>query len=191
MWARSLSHWTTKEDPKKLFILKIFKSTEKLQLQGHKLPYILYPDSPTIDVLPYLLFLYTHTHCYLLSFWCDNLNQLQALWSLLLNLYWYSPKNKDIYLYNRSAKMNRFRKCDIDAILLSNCCCFVTKLCPTLCNPADCNPPISSVNGILQARILERVAIPFSTFLDPGIEPASSMLQANSLPLSHRGCPVV
>ena len=74
-----LATWTTKEDPKKLFILKIFKSTEKLQLQGHKLPYILYPDSPTIDVLPYLLFLYTHTHCYLLSFWCDNLNQLQAL----------------------------------------------------------------------------------------------------------------
>ena len=26
--------------------------------------------------------------------------------------------------------------------------------CPTLCNPVDCSPPGSSVNGILQARML-------------------------------------
>ena len=32
----------------------------------------------------------------------------------------------------------------------------------TLCNPMDCSPPGSSVHGILQARILEWVAIPFS-----------------------------
>ena len=38
----------------------------------------------------------------------------------------------------------------------------VTQLCPTLCNPVDCNPPGSSVYEISQARILERVAIPFS-----------------------------
>ena len=31
-----------------------------------------------------------------------------------------------------------------------------------LCNPLDCSPPGSSVYGILQARILEWVAIPFS-----------------------------
>ena len=34
--------------------------------------------------------------------------------------------------------------------------------CPTLCNPMDCNTPGSSVHGILQARILERVATPSS-----------------------------
>ena len=34
--------------------------------------------------------------------------------------------------------------------------------CPTLCHPMDCNPPGSSVHGILQARILEWVAIFFS-----------------------------
>ena len=38
----------------------------------------------------------------------------------------------------------------------------VTQLCPTLCNPINCNPPGSSVHGILQARILEWVAIPCS-----------------------------
>ena len=38
----------------------------------------------------------------------------------------------------------------------------VAWLYPTLCNPLDSSPPGSSVHGILQARILEWVAIPFS-----------------------------
>ena len=38
----------------------------------------------------------------------------------------------------------------------------VTQLCPTPCNPVDCRPPGSSVHGMLQARILEWVAISFS-----------------------------
>ena len=33
---------------------------------------------------------------------------------------------------------------------------------PTLCNPMDCSPPGSSVHGILQAGILEWVAMPSS-----------------------------
>ena len=41
-------------------------------------------------------------------------------------------------------------------------CVLVTQSCPTLCKPMDCNLPGSSVHGILQARILEWVAIPFS-----------------------------
>ena len=38
----------------------------------------------------------------------------------------------------------------------------VAQSCPTLCNPMDCSPPGSSVHGILQTRIMEWVAIPFS-----------------------------
>ena len=34
--------------------------------------------------------------------------------------------------------------------------------CLTLCEPMDCSPPGSSIHGILQARILEWVAISFS-----------------------------
>ena len=34
--------------------------------------------------------------------------------------------------------------------------------CPTLCNPRDGSPPGSPVPGILQAKILEWVAISFS-----------------------------
>ena len=37
----------------------------------------------------------------------------------------------------------------------------VVQSCPTLCNPVECSPPGSSVHGILQARILEWVAISF------------------------------
>ena len=38
----------------------------------------------------------------------------------------------------------------------------VAQSCPILCNPMDCSPPGSSVHGILQARILEWVALSFS-----------------------------
>ena len=38
----------------------------------------------------------------------------------------------------------------------------VIQLCPTLCNPMDCSLPGSSIPGILQAGILEWVAISFS-----------------------------
>ena len=34
--------------------------------------------------------------------------------------------------------------------------------CPTLCDPIDGSPPGSPIPGILQARILEWVAISFS-----------------------------
>ena len=52
----------------------------------------------------------------------------------------------------------------------------------TLCNPMDYSLPGSSVHGILQARILECVAISFSRDLpNPGMEHWSPTLQAGSL----------
>ena len=57
-----------------------------------------------------------------------------------------------------------------------------TQLCLTLCI-MDCSPPGSSVHGILQARILERVPISSPGDLrDPGIEPMFPALQVDSLP---------
>ena len=38
----------------------------------------------------------------------------------------------------------------------------VTQLCPTLCDPMDCRPPISSVHGVSPGRILEWSAMPSS-----------------------------
>ena len=52
--------------------------------------------------------------------------------------------------------------------------------CPTLCNPIDSSPLGSSVPGILQARILEWVAIAFSKCLLKGMYKAS--YRSNSFP---------
>ena len=41
--------------------------------------------------------------------------------------------------------------------------CVVAQSCPALCNSMDCSTPGSSVHGILQARILEWVAMPSSS----------------------------
>ena len=52
----------------------------------------------------------------------------------------------------------------------------------------DCGLPGSSVHGILQATILERVATPFSGYcLALGIKPESPALQADSLPSEPPG----
>ena len=65
------------------------------------------------------------------------------------------------------------------------CSVLVTQSCPTLRDPMDCSPPGSSVHGILQARIVEWVAIPFSRGSSQGshlgIEPGSPTLQVDSL----------
>ena len=66
----------------------------------------------------------------------------------------------------------------MDFLVLSE----VTQLCLTLCDPIDCSLPGSSIHGIFQARILEWVAIPSpGDLLDPGIEPGSLALWADSL----------
>ena len=46
-------------------------------------------------------------------------------------------------------------------------CCVRAQLCPTLCETTDCSPPGSSAHGILQARILEWVAISYSRGSSP------------------------
>ena len=56
----------------------------------------------------------------------------------------------------------------------------VTQSCPSLWDPRDYSPPDFSVHVILQARILEWIAVPFSKDLpDPGIEPWSPALQVD------------
>ena len=58
----------------------------------------------------------------------------------------------------------------------------VTQSCLTLCNPIEWGLPDSSVHGILQVRILQWAAVPFSRDLShPGIKPRSPTLQTDSL----------
>ena len=69
-------------------------------------------------------------------------------------------------------------------------CVCVAQLCPILWDSTDCSLPGSSIDGILQARILEWVLFPFPGDLpDPGIKPWSPALQADSLPSESSGKP--
>ena len=55
------------------------------------------------------------------------------------------------------------QKHHIKGVCVCVCVCVLfTQSCPTLCNPMDCSLPGFSVHGILQARLLEWIAIPFS-----------------------------
>ena len=79
-------------------------------------------------------------------------------------------------------------------IVLSLLCavlCSVAQLYPTLCDTLDCSPPGSSVYGILQARILDWVAIsPPGVFLTQGSNLSLLCLlywQADSLPSELSG----
>ena len=84
----------------------------------------------------------------------------------------------------------------IDGLLLATvgflCACVHAKSlqsCTTLCDPIDCIPPGSSVHGILQARMLEWVAMPSSRgssqLRNQSMSPAAPALRADSLLLSQ------
>ena len=88
---------------------------------------------------------------------------------LLRNLY----AGQEVIVRTRHETMDRFqiKKVVCQGCILSPClfnfyaeyvCMKLTQLCLTLSNPMDCSPQGFSVYGILQARILEWVAIPFS-----------------------------
>ena len=76
--------------------------------------------------------------------------------------------------------------------VIRKCCHLVAKSCPTLLQPHGLKPPGSSVHGILQARLLEWAAIPFSVESsqpkDPTCVSCCSCLhwQVDSLLLSHQ-----
>ena len=64
------------------------------------------------------------------------------------------------------------------------------KSCPTLCDPMDCSAPGSSVQRIVQPRILERAAISFSRgSSEPGIEPMYPTLAGGFFSIEPPGKP--
>ena len=78
-----------------------------------------------------------------------------------------------IYLSKSSSSITSFKVLSptlpflnwFNCLPVCSCCCCgkACQSCPTLCDPIDGSPPSSSVPGILQARTLEWVAIPFSS----------------------------
>ena len=71
-------------------------------------------------------------------------------------------------------------------------CVLVIQACLTLWDPMECSPSGSSVHGILQARILEWAAIPFSRGSpDPGMEPATPSLAGRFFITEPPGKPTI
>ena len=71
--------------------------------------------------------------------------------------------------------------------------CLAAKSCPTLCHPMDCIACQALLSmGFPRQKYWSGLLFPFPGDLpNPGIEPGSPASQADSLPLSHRGSPMV
>ena len=61
----------------------------------------------------------------------------------------------------------------------------VAQSCLTLPDPMDCSPPGSSIHGIFQERILERVVISQEIFLTQGLNPGVPHCRQMLYHLSH------
>ena len=88
-------------------------------------------------------------------------HEVRAVWNTELYVVGSCPGGGSQHLeqnyMHHGVKLHKFWYCwKVKLVVL------VTQSCLTLCDPMDCSPPGSSVHGILQARILEWVAIPFS-----------------------------
>ena len=75
-------------------------------------------------------------------------------WNATPNTSISAPEIYEIYVRLLTSWMCRYCVC---------VCVWVAQSCPTLCDPMGHSPPGSSVHGILQARVLEWTAIPFSS----------------------------
>ena len=66
-------------------------------------------------------------------------------------------------LFSKECKLNSANEWSLCVCVctITQVCVLVAQPCLTLCDPTDCNPPGSSIHGILQARVPEWVAIAF------------------------------
>ena len=89
--------------------------------------------------------------------WLDKLLKFQGDWEI-------DRRDQRVYSQRTGVQGVREEKEEGQRLCAKIVCVrvLVTQSCPTLCDPMDCSPPGSSVHGILQARILEWVAIPSS-----------------------------
>ena len=83
---------------------------------------------------------------------------MEEKWKQWQTLFSWAPKS----LWMVTTAMKLKDSCSLEEKLWQTECALVTQSCLTLCNPMDCSLPVSSVHGILQARILEGVTIIFS-----------------------------
>ena len=90
--------------------------------------------------------------------------------------------NPWIYLTLSLYRHNRFEFGHTWMALWFTLCVLVTQLCPTLCDPRSCSPPWFSVGFSRQEYWSGLPFLSPEDLLNPGIEPWSPALQADSLP---------
>ena len=102
----------------------------------------------------------------------------------------WSPGPQDSGAVQHCPECVETTKCPPADELTNSRCCLVAQSCPTLFSPMDCSPPGFSVHAVSQARVLERVAIPFSRGVFPdsyvGKESACHAGDPGSIPGSGR-----
>ena len=98
-------------------------------------------------------------------------NKAQATKSNKKDVYEISVGAGRIMIYAEGPMASQFRIfflcCPVNLLwsVFTSLCVLAAQLCLTLCDPMDYSPLGSFVHGILQARVLEWVAISFSTEL--------------------------
>ena len=115
-----------------------------------------------------MLTLLTYRFCFryllLQSFCFQQVSHYKTFTSYYFKAFVTSGPNMTEYIFFHSISHYQKRKLQGNTFFLitSVYCVSVTQSCLTLCDPMGCSPPGSFVHGILQARILEWVAISFS-----------------------------
>ena len=120
-----------------------------------------------------------------------RLHQFQAnLWTFMMEWRWDGPKAKPMgFWQKRKAEKS---SCVPGSVCMHACVCaqsFQSGL--NLCDAMDCSLPGSSVHGILQARLLEWVAMPSSRGSSQPRDwtQVSCIAGGSFYPLSHLGSP--
>ena len=102
-----------------------------------------------------------HGFCYLKGSWnLFPMDTKELLYLFLVNFHrasaQCSPKRANLEPYQRSPHSDALALNSLNAVAAA---AKSLQSCPTLCDPRDSSPPGPTVPGILQARILEWVAI--------------------------------
>ena len=117
-------------------------------------------ELPQWASIPSLTTLSVWSHRYFMqkrSYYSDpSCNTVYPLWLKIHSLYFQSLPFLGL-AYSSHFRLNPLLSKEEKKVKV-----LVTQSCPTLCNPMDYSLPGFSVHGILQARMLEWVAIPFS-----------------------------
>ena len=88
-------------------------------------------------------------------------------WRVLIACIWYwvlRQRNRWVSWFEKHLSLSPLHQMYLDTLIRVCTCVYVlvTQSCPTLCGSIDCSSAGSSVHGILQVRVLEWIAVPFS-----------------------------